>query len=163
MWNSLLIVAVLVLAVFAARRTWASVLRARAGRLVPPEVRLRAEGNIPIRVLLYRTRSFRGMDPKRVNRTLGDLLLSSDRFVIASNRGVLVDVGPDRGRRFTSARCTGPGRLIIEGEIPNPGQEMGLYRFELSVADAAAWATALEPFVAEPGKGPRYAVRPPGW
>ncbi|MBW1881469.1 MAG: hypothetical protein JRJ84_24190, partial [Deltaproteobacteria bacterium] len=86
---------------------------------------------------------------------------TDDRFLLTSNRGLLADLGPDRGRRFTSVRCTGPGRLVIEGDVPRGDDARGLYRFELVLGDAPAWAEALAPFVREDEEGQRFARRPP--
>ncbi len=108
----------------------------------------RATG-VRMRVLVHGTRAVPGMGRRRASRTTGDLVLLRDRFVLATGQGVLADLRPDRGRRFSSARCTGPGRLVIEGDLPSPRGQPGLYRVEIAVPDAPEWARALRPWVRE--------------
>jgi hypothetical protein len=62
---------------------------------------------------------------------------------------VLSDLRPERGRRFTSVRSTGPGRLVIEGDRPGPQGQPGGFRVEVMLADASDWVAALQPFVVE--------------
>jgi hypothetical protein len=105
-----------------------------------------------------------GLDPRRNNRTVGDLLLSADRFVLASRRGVLLDLGAAPMGRFSSVRSTGPGRLVLEGEVPRPAAPAVPYRFDLMVADAPGWVGALAPWVRPGGTtilGPSGPARDP--
>ena len=103
-----------------------------------------------MRVLVQGTRALPGMKASSANRTIGDLVLLADRFVLTTGRGVLADLRTDRGRRFTSVRCTGPGRLVIEGDVPGPNPDKkGLYRVEMILDDAGDWAEVLKPWVRE--------------
>lgn len=146
MWESVVIVLVALTTLLVVRRAGGWWLRRRArGRLEPDRILREARG-VTIRVLLYGMPPMLGLNPKRTNRLRGDLLLTDDRFLIATNRGLLADLGPDRGRPFSSVRCTGPGRLVIEGARPRPDGRQGLYRFELVLDDAETWAEALRPF-----------------
>lgn len=138
MWSFLLALRVL-------RRLW----RRRVASRIGEPVRL-AEG-VGVQLQLYKTRAIQGMSPARRHSTEADLAITDDQLILASDRGVLLDLGPNRGRRFTAVRCTGPGRLVLEGDAPST-QTTGLYRFELTIEDAGAWAEALRPFVAEGGE-----------
>jgi hypothetical protein len=159
--KALIIVLVAVTALLALRRGWGLWLRRRSLAQIRGVPIVREAHGVTIRALLYGTPPMLGLNPKRTNHLVGDLVLTGDRFVLASNRGLLADLGPGRGRRFTSARSTGPGRLVIEGDVPYPDGDKGLYRFELVVDDAADWADALAPFVREDAEGRRFARRPP--
>jgi len=121
-------------------------------RTVDPSQILRQNRGVSMRVLVQGTRVLAGMSTRKANRTVGDLVLSRDRFLITSGRGLIADLR-DGGRRFRSVRCTGPGRLVIEGDVPGPDPERpGLYRVELMLQDASEWATALAPWVREGGE-----------
>jgi hypothetical protein len=126
----------------------------------PADVVMRA-ANATVRASLHGVPSFAGLDPDALNRMRGDLVLTHERFLLVVDGGVLADLGPGYGRRFTSARCTGPSRLVIEGEVPRKDGQVGSYRFELVVDDAEGWAEALVPFVEPPAGELRFAVRPP--
>jgi len=155
--EALIIALVAVTALLALRRAWGLWLRRRSlARLQGVPIVREAHG-VTIRALLYGTPPMLGLNPKRTNHLVGDLTLTADRFVLASNRGLLADLGAGFGRRFTSVRCTGPGRLVIEGDVPYPNRERGLYRFELVVDDAAGWAEALSAFVREDASAPPFA------
>jgi hypothetical protein len=136
--------------------------RHRALGRVPIPDRVRVGRDITIRVHLTGVPSFAGLDPERLNILRGDIVLGRDRLVLASGRGILADLGAEHGRRFTSARCTGPERLVLEGDVPRADGALGYYRFELVVEGAEAWAEALAPFVRDSEDGARYAIRPPG-
>ena len=108
--------------------------------------------------LLVRTQGppvFPGMSTTKANRSIGDLVLTADRMLLVCNRGPLLDIGPERGRKLSSARCTGPGRLVLEGELPVPAGVTGRYRIEVAADDAPSWASALAPFV-RPEAGQQY-------
>lgn len=148
MWRSMLVVlGVLILAGAVLKLvSWAR--REKIVRTIDPESLTRSLRGVSLRVLLHGPTTLPGMNPDRANRTRGDLLVSSDRFVIASSRGVLVDVRSG-SKRLTSVRCTGPGRLVLEGEVPVMKGEPGRYRIELVTEEAASWVETLAPFVEE--------------
>ena len=126
--------------------SWAR--RERIVRAIPAETITRMARGLSLRVLTQGTTTLPGMNPGRANRTLGDLIVAGDRFVVGSARGVLIDIRPG-GRRLRSARSTGPGRLVIEGDHPSPTGPGGGFRIELVIDEAPAWADALAPFVVE--------------
>lgn len=134
--------------------------RHRVLRTLPADAVVRQARGQSLRVLVHGPTTLPGMNPRRANRTRGDLVMTADRLVVTSGRGTLVDIRPDRGRRLTSARCPGPGKLVLEGDAPGPRGLTGLFRIETLIDDAPAWAEALQPFVRE-GDGARFAVRPP--
>ena len=114
-------------------------------RLDPEQITRQARG-ASMRVMVQGSRLLPGMSRTRANRTRGDLILMSDRLLLTSSRGTLLDLRNNRGKKLSSARCTGPGRLILEGTIPVPSGPPGLYRIELQVDEASAWATELGPW-----------------
>lgn len=124
------------------------------------DVRRLARG-ATVRVTIVGTNNFFGFDPSRLGLTIGDLALTDREFVLATNRGVLVSLDTEERRRFTSARCTGPGRLVLEGDLPQASDRPAHYRLEVAVDEAEQWAEALIPFVAAPAEGRRFATRPP--
>ena len=105
-----------------------------------------------MRVLTQGPPVFPGMSTSKANRTLGDLVLTADRLLLVCNRGKLLDIGANHGRKLTSARCTGPGRLILEGALPVPRGVVGRYRIEIIAPDATQWAAALAPWVEPDGE-----------
>lgn len=107
--------------------------------------------DVGIRVVLQRTRAVQGLAPGKAHRLLGDLGVTADRLLLVTDRGALLDLGTGRGLPMAAVRCPGPGRLLLEGEVPSASGPPGLYRFELSLDDAATWAEALRPFVREGG------------
>jgi hypothetical protein len=133
--------------------------RARVLRSIPADQVVRQARGQSLRVLVHGPTALPGMNPRRANRTTGDLVLTHDRLVITSGRGTLVDLRADRGRRLTSVRCPGPGKLVVEGDSPGPRQTTGLFRIETMIDDAPAWAEALQPYVRQ-GEG-RFAVQSP--
>ena len=120
--------------------------RSAAGR-IPAQQRKRAARGIRVRGQVDGPNVLPGMNPSRSNVTTADLVLSEDRFVLASERGVLIDVGVSRGVPLGSARCTGPGRLVIEGDVPRMTGVPGRYRLEMALDDAEGWAEDLARFV----------------
>jgi hypothetical protein len=134
--------------------------RRRALSKLDPAQIVRIERGVSVRIRLAGTRALHGMDPRRAHLAQGDLALTHDRVLLGSTQGVLADIGPQHGRKFRSARCTGPGRLVIEGDLPGPTGVPSLYRFDLVVADAEGWATALQPFVEPNSTGAQFAVVP---
>jgi hypothetical protein len=86
----------------------------------------------------------RGVEPGRLHKRVGDLALAGEHFVLSTGSGVVLDER-EGGRTMTSVRCPGPGRLVIEGEVPTATGVPAPYRIELVADDAPAWATALGP------------------
>ncbi len=101
-------------------------------------------------LLVHGTTKLLGFEPDTVHHLDVDLVLTTSRFAVVCGRGMLVDARVD-GARLTSARCTGPGRLVIEGDIAAPRAVRPTFRLELTVPDAEAWALATAPFVDQNG------------
>ncbi len=160
-WEPWLITLVVLITVGGVLKGWSRWLRTRALSALPADQRQRVARGITLRVMVRGTAVLPGMRPNRTHRTTGDLALASDRFLIASNRGTLIDVGDGHGRRFDSVRCTGPGKLVIEGSVSRPDGRSGLYRIEAFLEDASVWADALQSYVDAPEGAPQYAVSPP--
>jgi len=119
---------------------------------IDPEAITREARGVSMKVLVQGTRALPGMSTSRANRTVGDLVLLSDRFLITSGRGLIADLREGK-RKFKSVRCTGPGRLVIEGDVPaSTNQQHGLYRIELILPDATSWAEALKPWIRDGGE-----------
>jgi hypothetical protein len=129
-------------------RTFRRMSRRRAISAVTEPTRVAED--VGVHILLHRTRAIQGMDPGKAHQTLGDLAISPERLVLATDRGVLLDMVHAHGHRFTGVRCTGPGRLVLEGKAPAKRGE-GLYRFELTLEDAGPWVELLRPFVEDGG------------
>jgi hypothetical protein len=117
------------------------------------------EDKLSIWAMSFGTTKVMGLDPKRAVRMRGRMALSKTRFVLVTEQGRFADVRVDEGRKLTSARCTAPGRLVIEGTIPQVGRQPGVYRLEVLFDRAADWAVALQPFV-DPD-APKFGVMPP--
>ena len=79
-------------------------------------------------------------------RMRASLLVTLDRFVLVTRFGKIVDLMKGSERKLNSVRCNAPGRLIVEGSIPQIGRGDGLYRLELNFAEAKQWEVALQPF-----------------
>ncbi len=155
------IVVGVLLVVGAAMRGWSWWARARVLRTIDAQAIVRQARGQSLRVLVHGPTALPGMNPRRANRTTGDLVLTADRLLVTSGRGTLVDLRPGRGRKLSSVRCPGPGKLVIEGDSPGPRDTMGLFRIETMLDDAPGWAEALQPFVREGSDGARYAVQAP--
>lgn len=151
MWESLLVVVVALATLGVLRRAWGTWLRRRAVARIPPAQVVRHARGVGLRALLSGTPPLLGLDPRKANRLVADLVLTADRFLLATDRGLWADLGPDHGRRFRAVRSPGPGRLVIEGDVPRADGELGLYRLELVVDDAPGWARDLAVFVEERG------------
>lgn len=160
MWEALLVVVVILVVVGAGLRFAGWWIRRRGASRIPRGEVVREVRGVTMRVLVQGTRALAGMSTRNANRTRGDLVLGRDRFVLVTNRGVIADVGPEGRRPFTSVRCTGPGRLVIEGDVPQQSGRPGLFRVELPLPDAEEWAAALQPFAQREGRTPRFGRRP---
>ncbi len=161
-WQGLVAVLSVLIAAGAALRAWGWWIRSRPRRSIDAaDVRHQVRG-ISMRVLVQGSTALPGMNPQRANRTRGDLTLTEDRFLFTSNRGTLVDLRPERGRRLRSVRSTGPGRLVIEGNTPRPDGREARWRADIHLLDAQAWVDALQGFVDPDAEAsPGHAVRPP--
>lgn len=76
----------------------------------------------------------------KLNRAQADIVLTEARLLVATHQGRLLELAAGAGG---SVRCTGPGRLVIEGErkrVSGPSK----VRIEVLTADAEAWARRAE-------------------
>ena len=145
--QAILILVAVAVAVGAMLRLQSRWIRHRVVRTIPKEdVKLQALG-CSMRVLVQGTQSLAGMSSRKANRTTGHLVLAEERFVLVTSRGVVADLRPTQGRKFSSVRSTGPGRLIIEGTVPTSRTQEGQYRVEMQMKNAQQWVEALQPWV----------------
>ncbi len=70
-----------------------------------------------------------------INSGPADLVLCADRLIVATRHGRILELAPGAG----SVRCTGPRRLVIEGERPRKDGPMKV-RIEALVDEAERWA-----------------------
>lgn len=152
MWQALVVVMVALVASGAALKAWGRYQRWRARARLADAPVLRSTFGVTLRVLVGGTAVLPGMRPRRANRTTGDLLMTADRFLVPCNRGVLIDLSRHEGRLFRSARCTGPGKLVIEGDVARPSGPPVEFRVEVGgLVDAPAWAEEMQGWVRQPG------------
>jgi hypothetical protein len=83
-----------------------------------------------------------GPQQGRTNRSQADLVLTDGRLLVATHQGRVLEL---TSRNPGSVRCTGPRRLILEGERLQKEGVMKV-RVELICDDAQSWAdvAALE-------------------
>ena len=147
-----IIVVLVVLTILGAVRTGLKrLVRERMWKQLESEPLRRVTRHVWVWVLVTGTPRWLGFDARRRSRVKADLFLLEDRFVLSSEAGVLVDVQAG-GSQLRSIRCTGPGRLVMEG--PVRGSE-GMFRLEVVLADAQGWARDLAPMGAAKG-GERF-------
>lgn len=124
--------------------------RRRLAAIPEPE---RAAWDVRVRATVESSTVLPGMKAGKNNVTNADLVVGGGRLLLSSQRGLLVDVGPGHGRPLGAARCTGPGRLVLEGDVPRITGDVAAWRMELAIDDAEGWAEALRPFVGTPPVG----------
>lgn len=100
--------------------------------------------------VMARGMTFRGFRSGRQTRTKVDMVLTQKQLLVVSNRGTLFDIraGAAKGR-IGSVRCSGPGRLLFEGERQEASKKATSYRVEISLPTATSWAQDLAPFADE--------------
>ena len=109
--------------------------RALAGAVPRGETLVREARNCGSRVFVS-SDVIGGPSADRINRSPADLLLTEKRLVVATRHGRVLEItAGSKG----SVRCTGPKRLVIEGERPQKEGVMHV-RAELIVPDAEVWA-----------------------
>jgi len=158
MMQALVIVVVSLTAVGTALQLHGWWQRRRPLREIPSSEILHMARGVSVRVMVQGPTGLPGMKERRGNRTRGDLVLTKDRFLITSRRGTLADIRLANSRLLAAVRCPGPGRLVIEGDVPRDSGRVGLYRFEIVVADADHWVRRLEGFVRADGQIASFAV-----
>ncbi|MCO4744979.1 MAG: hypothetical protein KC912_09340 [Proteobacteria bacterium] len=125
--------------------------RERVMRSLDTDALLRSTRSVTVRVLVTGVKSWRGLDARRRTGVRADLVLTDERFLVISDRGVLLDATAETSP-LQSARCTGPGRLVLEGSV---GRADGMFRLEMVLDDAQGWAADLREFVSAEG-GQRF-------
>ena len=118
---------------------WRKSRRNRGAILDEGEGVLREVEDVGVR--LYVNRNVPGGPRAPGGRDRGHMVLSEHRLILATGHGRVLEIGPDRPG---SVRCTGPRRLVIEGQHPSGRADV---RAEMAVDDARGWqaaATALE-------------------
>lgn len=150
MWTSIVVVLAVLVAAGAVLQGVSYLQRRRARSVIPIEQVKHTLNGVSLRVETRGQTTLPGMNPGRANRTRGDLVVASDRFVVASSRGRLIDIRPG-SPRLTSVRSPGPGRLVLEGTsgLSGASGSPGAYRIELVVEDARRWVEILSPFADE--------------
>jgi hypothetical protein len=150
MWTSIVVVLAVLVAAGAVLKGVSYLQRRRARSVIPIEQVQHTLEGVSLRVETRGKTTLPGMNPGRANRTRGDLVVASDRFVVASARGRLVDIRPG-SPRLTSVRSPGPGRLVLEGTsgVSGGAGPPGAFRIELVVEDARRWVEILTPFADE--------------
>lgn len=100
-------------------------------------------------------RQFHGFRPGYSTRTWLEMKLTTQQFVVVTNRGVLFDISADGERgRIGSIRCTGPGRIVFEGERGELNGKPTRYRVEATMPTASEWVRALDGFADETVNAP---------
>lgn len=148
MWGSIAIVAGVLTAALAARRLWGLWRRRRGHARLADAPRLREARGVTVYGTLAGLGEPLGLRPGRRYRAIADLIVTADRAVLTTTRGVWLDAPRASASRLRSVRSPGPDRLVLEGELPTAGAE-GAYRFELVLTDARGWAATLAPFARE--------------
>lgn len=118
---------------------WRKSRRNRGAILDEGEEVLREVEDVGVR--LYVNRNVPGGPRAPGGRDRGHMVLSEHRLILATGHGRVLEIGPDRPG---SVRCTGPRRLVVEGQHPSGRADV---RAEMAVDDARGWqtaATALE-------------------
>ena len=136
--RALLVSAGFVVAIFLFAWFW------ERGRAAPPRagsVRRRAE-RLSARLFVDKPLPG-GLRPARINPLRVHLLLSDDALLITNWRGALLSLRSPSAARVV---CTGPRRLVIEGERRWRGETVRL-RFEVLVEDAEGWARDIQEVV----------------
>ena len=119
-------------------QAWRSSRRNRGARLDPAEAVIRQTEDIAVR--LYVNRNIPGGPRAPGGRDRGRMVLSDQRLILTTGHGRVLEIRSDRPG---SVRCTGPRRLVIEGQHPSGRADV---RAEVAIDDAEGWqaaATAL--------------------
>ena len=126
-FGALMVVAVLF-------QAWRASRRNRGARLDPSETVLRETEAIAVR--LYVNRNIPGGPRAPGGRDRGRMVLSDQRLILTTGHGRVLEIRSDRSG---SVRCTGPRRLVIEGQHPSGRADV---RVELAIDDAEGWQQA---------------------
>jgi hypothetical protein len=148
MWRTWFIVVAIIFLGGAGLKWLQSTRRRRAVQKIQ-ETPIRITHGVYARVMV-RGMTFRGFRSGHQTKTTVDMVLTQKRLLVVSNRGTLFDIRAEAARgRIGSVRCTGPGRLLFEGERQEASKKATNYRVEISLSTATSWAQDLAPFADE--------------
>lgn len=148
MWRTWFIVVAIIFLGGAGLKWLQSARRRRAVQKIQ-ETPVRISHGVYARVMA-KGKTFRGFRSGHQTKTTVDMVLTKKQFLVVSNRGTLFDIRAEAARgRIGSVRCTGPGRLLFEGERQEANKKTTKYRVEISIPTATAWAQDLAPFADE--------------
>ncbi len=138
---------ILLVGILAARAIRRHLLRQQAYTRIGHGRILRRAEKVPMTVLLHRTGPILGMKPGKEHAVRANLAVSDDRFILACDKGVLVDLGPRRGRMLSDVRATpSENKLVLEGTVSSMTGPDGTYVLSLRVPDAEGWVQTLQHF-----------------
>ena len=115
-------------------QVWRKSRRTRGAQLDGGEAVVRELDDVSVR--LYVNRSVPGGPRAPGGRDRARVVLSERRLLIATGHGRVLELGEERPG---SVRCTGPRRLVVEGQHPSGRAEV---RVEMTVDDAERWPAA---------------------
>jgi len=133
---------------------WRKSRRTRGAALPDGEDAVREVEDAAVR--LYVNQSIPGGPRAPGGRDRARLVMSGQRLILATGHGRVLEIRSDRPG---SVRCTGPRRLVVEGQHPSGRADV---RAELAVDDAEGWqeaAAALEGVSTRRLGGPPPALR----
>ncbi|MCB9741094.1 MAG: hypothetical protein H6741_29610 [Alphaproteobacteria bacterium] len=132
---SLGIVLAVVIALTAGLQLYRGAVRRRAATPPQGEAIQRQAQSIAARIFVDRS-IFNGPQARKTNRAPADLVLTPERLLVATHHGRILEL--TRGNPGF-ARCTGPRRLVIEGQRPMKDGAVQV-RVELILDAAEQWA-----------------------
>ena len=109
--------------------------RRACAKLPAGEAPVLQQVDIPSRVYVDRT-LLAGPVAGKINNMDADIILTEKRLLVSTHQGKLLELTQ---ASTGSVRCTGPGRLVIEGSKPRADGEI-LVRVEALVATAETWS-----------------------
>jgi hypothetical protein len=115
-------------------QAWRTSRRNRGAIISPEEMVVRDIEDIAVR--LYVNRNIPGGPRAPGGRDRGRMVLSGQRLILSTGHGRVLEIRADRPG---SVRCTGPRRLVIEGQHPSGRADV---RAEMAIHDAEGWQEA---------------------
>jgi hypothetical protein len=131
---SFIIVFGALIAVATVFNAWRKSRRKRGSALPDGEAVARMVEDVAVR--LYVNVTIPGGPRAPGGRDRAQLVLSDQRLILATGHGRVLEIDAERPG---SVRCTGPRRLVVEGQHPTGRAEV---RAELAVDDAEGWQAA---------------------
>lgn len=134
---TLLILLLSGLAAGASVRTLRARRRLRATQLPDGGPPSREARDLPVRLYVERT-VVGGPQSGGINRGRADLVLGRGCLLVGTHHGRVLQIDAEHPG---SASCTGPRRLVLEGQHPSG---ITRTRLEIMVDDANVWAAAIQ-------------------